>query len=183
MTLTGPVDAPETSIDWGEAAGRLVSRKLKEGLARRLADLLGTVTSGDEPPADGADTGAVPESPPPAAQDASAAPPGLGVEITSVRWGRSLLAPDLTLSGRAFGPDLVRVALVVTDDASQIIQEIRSLPEVENDATAPGQPADVAWQVEIDGKRLLLARFPLTVTVDAYDRDGARTGTSHTVDR
>ncbi|MFQ5670289.1 MAG: AsmA family protein [Acidobacteriota bacterium] len=194
LTLSGSLDAPAPGIDWGSAAGQLVSRKAEETLRKklgsRLGGLLGRKVETPEP-SPAPEPTAVPEESPSsslapagsaeaAASAAAPAPPPpaaatLTATITRVHWSGSFLAKDLTLEGQIQGRNLASASLEVTDAKGRSVTRVASLPEVARYVSSgvdPSLEGSVPWKVKVSGKRLLLAKPPFTVTVTAVDRQG-----------
>jgi len=115
------------------------------------------------------------EEPPP---PAGAPPPDAGAlaaEITRARWGGSVLLQDLELAGVVRGPRIERASLVVVDAGDRELARRDRLREIDLHLAAsfdPAAPAEIAWQARIDGKDLVLARFPLRVVVRVFDTAG-----------
>ena len=112
--------------------------------------------------------GAAAAEPEPAAPAAASGPDDPTPEITGLRWSGSLLLRDLRINGTVSGSRIAAASVTVTDTAGREIKKFGSLPEVATHLASSADPAamaTIAWRVKVDGKRLLLAQFPLTVTV------------------
>ena len=97
-----------------------------------------------------------------------------------------MLLPDLSLEGNVRGAGIERASLRVVDARGIEIQKIDRLRAVDDQLTAVDDRDAVAtfsWSAEIDGKRLLVARFPVNVTVTVYDRQGRDASATREVDR
>ncbi|MFQ5719542.1 MAG: AsmA family protein [Acidobacteriota bacterium] len=178
MTLSGPLDAPVPGIDWGDATTRLARRKVAGRVGGTLGKLIGgrTASPPEAAPTPAADT--------PSGGDATGST--LRAEITSASWSRSLLKQDLKLAGRVLGAGITTARLQVSDDSGRVIRSVDPLPEVSAFLAAAGDPASpaaIGWSHEIDGKKLLLARFPLTVTLTVAGAGGQQSQTTQRVDR
>jgi hypothetical protein len=124
---------------------------------------------------------------PEATEEAAPEPPSaLVAEIERTRWTGSLLARDLALEGSVRGTGIERVALAVVDARGHEVRRVDRLPGIDEQLAAAidrDGEATFPWRAEIDGKRLLAARFPVTVTVTVYDRGGRSSSATREVDR
>jgi uncharacterized protein involved in outer membrane biogenesis len=199
--LTGTARAPQASIDWNEALGRVAARKFEEALRGRASgpsgassasgpsasqgsqaqDLLGRLLGGHaaprpaEPsagPAQG--TGAAAE---PAKPEASASPGAPSARIDEARRGGSVLAPDLKLKATISGVDLSHAVVVISEAGGREIQRLDRAFESEITAfyaTAPrDRQASIAVKLNVDGRKLLGAQG-LVVAIVPVDASGRR---------
>jgi hypothetical protein len=189
LTVAGPIDAPTPGIDWEAATGQYVETQVREAARDKLADLLGVKRESPAPPPEPT---APPEGRSPAAPDAAApaaatpkpaaaataGPAGTPTgEVSRVRWGGNWLAPDLKLNGVVRGTGIDRVSLQVSDASGKQIKSYDRLSQIDAhfaSGAARSDPAEIAWNVDIDGKKLLGASYPLTATLSVVDADGNR---------
>lgn len=167
LGLRGSFDAPVANVDWGSAAERYAKRRLTSELGGLLSKALGG--GGDD-----RENAEPRDEPPRGGSRASAG--GLVAEITRARWGGSLLFQDLKLEGRASGAQ--RASLQVVDAGGRTLERIENLGEVD-----AGGGGDVAWRARVDGKDLVGARFPLTVTLTVFGPGGERVETELAVEK
>jgi hypothetical protein len=110
----------------------------------------------------------------------------LKVEIFRAHWGGSILAQDLKLEGRVQGAGIVRASVAVSDAGGRVVAGIERIPDVDSFLAAaadPAGPAVIPWKTRVDGKRLLLVSFPLTVKVTVYSAGGESAETSLVLER
>jgi len=84
------------------------------------------------------------------------------------------------------GPGIERASLAVVDARGIELQRIDRLRPVDDQLAAASDrdaEATFSWNAEIDGKRLLAARFPIKVTVTVYDRQGRSAAATREVKR
>jgi uncharacterized protein involved in outer membrane biogenesis len=172
LTVAGPIDAPTPGIDWEAATGQYVETQVREAARDKLADLLGVKRESPAPPPEPT---APPEGRSPAAPAGPAGTPT--GEVSRVRWGGNWLAPDLKLNGVVRGTGIDRVSLQVSDASGKQIKSYDRLSQIDAhfaSGAARSDPAEIAWNVDIDGKKLLGASYPLTATLSVVDADGNR---------
>ncbi|HXV75706.1 MAG TPA: hypothetical protein VD788_05250, partial [Candidatus Polarisedimenticolaceae bacterium] len=119
------------------------------------------------------------EAPTPPAEPATGAS-GLAVELSKIGWGGSMLLPDLRMEGSVHGAKIARAEVRVVDARGNEIQRDR-LQDVERFLARVAdrdEPMSIRFTYEVDGKRMVLAKYPVSVHVTAYDTDG---GTSEKV--
>jgi hypothetical protein len=182
FTLEGPFTAPKPGIDWGSVADTAIRGRAEDEVRNLIAERLGLRT--DEPKPEPLPT------PEPKAITRTNRPPqtatGLSAQISGTDWGGAFLAPDLELEGSVRGAGIDRAELSVIDARGIAIREGDRLRDIDKFfETTPNRQSQhsIRWVYEIDGKKLLLAKFPLTVTVVVYDTTGASTKTAVVVDR
>ena len=183
FSLSGPFDEPTPGIDFKSVGEAAVKDRVNERLRETLGDKLGL----------GRQKAAPQQAPAPVAPSASVAPgearelpTGLAVEIRRTRWSGPVLARDLDIDGVVRGESLEHVELMVLDANGNEIRRIERLKDVEAFLSAAADRAalaEIPWKAEIDGKRLVLAKFPVRVKVTAYDTDGRTAEASTAVDR
>jgi hypothetical protein len=191
LGLAGPFDAPAASIDWGTAAKRAATGKVEDELRRRLGGLLG---GGDEEPEKeelaGKESATQRESlAAGGADDAAGAaelPASPTVRIRAAGWSRSLLQRDLEIEGKVRGTNLVRAELVVTDAEGREVERVE-LREIDRHFRRTGadraERATIAWEVTVEGKRLMGATAPFTIRVDVFDSTGASASATREVEK
>ena len=179
LALTGSVESPVATVDWSRAVQRYATgRAIQE-----LTGLLGRVLGSDEE-----DEGLNGVPPPPGGEPGSEPEPWerepLEAEITRVRWGGSVLLQDLKLEGTVRGREIERATLVVLDARGTEVERIGRLAAVDAHVAGadPYAEAEIRWDARVDGKDLVLATFPLTVTLTVYDRSGDSAEASTTVE-
>jgi hypothetical protein len=200
LTLSGPFDAPTPGIDWEAATGQYVEAQVREAARDKLADLLGIRRDTPPPPGEKATPpasgGAAPDAatPGPGRQQATApaapAPaetPGTAIgEVSRVRWGGNWLAPDLKLNGVVRGAGIDHASLQISDASGRRIKSYDRLGQIDAHFAAGASrsaPAEIAWNVDVDGKKLLGASYPLMVTLSVVDTDGNRSTTTREVQK
>ena len=178
LKLSGPAAAPKAGIDWAAAASSYLESELRRNPDADLGGTLRRLLGQDDPPP----APAAPEPPAPSA-DPDGDPGG---RITRVRWGGPILAPDMKLQGWVAGTRLAAASIRVEDASGQIVDSTDSLWEIEawrkNNGDALEQ-AQVEWSWEADGKRFLLADFPVQVILTVKTSDGRQVEIRHTVQR
>jgi uncharacterized protein involved in outer membrane biogenesis len=171
LGLSGPLDGARASVDWGAAAEGVARRTIERELGGFLGNLLGgseatePLAGASSPPGDAAEDRAEQA---PAAETASelraeSASGNFALEVITTRWGGSFLAQDFKIQGRVTGAGVERVVMTAVDGGGREVQK-RTV-----DLT---QTTDGAFEVRVDGKRLLLAEDPVTVTLVATGGDG-----------
>ena len=84
------------------------------------------------------------------------------VEVTKTDWGGSFLAQDYKIWGAVHGKRIDRVDMKAVDAGGA---------EIEQD-TVDVPPRGGTVEFRVDGKRLLLADYPVTVIISAVGGDG-----------
>ena len=174
LALGGTIPTPRASVDWKGATRDLVQRTAQ----REILDFLGRTLGGErgesarnseQPPP----PRTVDEPPSPVGQSAGAPamPTGLRVEITETRWRGSVLFQDLEVTGRIVGSGVRDTSLILLDADGRELDRIAPLTG-QAEAPSQGQAETLRFTARVDGKRLLLARFPLTVVVSAKTSNG-----------
>jgi hypothetical protein len=183
LTLSGPFQAPVPGIDFGEVAENLVEREVRDYIGKRLG-LGGEEPAEAPPPPDSGatETGTTtPRGGPPDVEHGA-----IGIEFDEPQWRGSFLARDLQVSGRVQGKGIDHATLTVVDSAGKRLLAIERQENVERhlaSASDPSIPSTIAWRQLVDGKRLLRAEYPLTVTMTVFDAEGGFARTSLEVDR
>ncbi len=160
--------APGGREDQGTAAGTppMPASTPGAGAAPPSPPAAAPASEGASPSASGPAPAAAPETDSP--------PGGPTAEITKVSWGGPLLARDLRVEGVVRGAGVAAAAATVADAGGRTLHE-GPLPEVAAHLAGGADPAAEAairWSLEVDGKKLLVARFPLTLTVTVTATDG-----------
>jgi uncharacterized protein involved in outer membrane biogenesis len=168
FSLAGPFNAPSPSVDWNAVANTAIKGRAEDEILKYLAKQLGVRTQEEPPP---------PQQPVAPTQSAApTAPTGrLSVEFGKVGWGGSVLLPDLEIEGLVHGALIDRTEAVVVDSRGAEIRHDR-LGDVDRFLARVSGSTDrlsIPWKYEVDGKRLLSAKFPVTVRVVVYDTNGA----------
>jgi uncharacterized protein involved in outer membrane biogenesis len=181
--LAGPFAAPSPSVDWEAVADAALRGKAEEEIQDWIGDRLGL--SRDEEPeptpsavktetkastAAGDDTGGGKKP-----EGAPAAASGLRVEITKAGMGGNFLAPDLKVEGKVHGARLDRAEVTVIDARGQEVRRADRLRHVDEFLGKSGDRNarhSIQWWYEADGKSIVGARYPLSVTVVVYDTAG-----------
>lgn len=202
--LKGPLASPKATIDWGDAAARLARRRLTGELGRALGGATPGASGASGPAgAGGAGTssdlrGALDQllgrgsrSSPGATGAAgegkageaaggggavAAADGAPRATIDSLKFGGSMLAPDLRLRVTLIGTDLSHASVTVSDPDGRVIkawpEAFRSEVDAFRASAPPGQPASIPGKLSVDGA-LLLASRRVVVTVRPVSRGGA----------
>ena len=191
--LRGPVAGPQPIIEWKKIAGDALKRKMGDELKRLLGGKRrgtqetttapeATPPAGGEPATGGTPGDASSLGPGGVTEPAAAPPPGpalsFGATIDAPRWSSSFLAPSLKLSGTLRGEEVERASLLVRDANGLPVLRVDRMPAVEElgrAAADPERPAEARWQTEVDGKKLLVAKYPLTVVVTVTGAGGQTT--------
>ena len=103
-----------------------------------------------------------------------------------MRWGGSFFVRDLKISGFVAGPRLEHAELVIHDAGASEIHRIGRLPELDRKIAGTSDrsaPMGVSYLATVDGKRLLRARYPLTLVVAVYDAAGKSAKGHYELDR
>jgi hypothetical protein len=189
----GLATAPRVSVDWDSALRGVAERKLRDQLQGLLERKLGEGAKGAAATGVSATTTDTPTSGAPGEPGSGAAivetePPvlALAAEITRTSWNGPVLLRDLSLEGSVRGPGIERASLAVVDARGIELQRIDRLRPIDDQLAAVSDrdaEATFSWNAEIDGKRLLAARFPIKVTVTVYDRQGRSAAASREVKR
>jgi uncharacterized protein involved in outer membrane biogenesis len=190
FALSGPFSMPKPSVDWGQIAETAVKSRAEEGVRDYLSKKLG-VDKKDEstpPPEPTAPTPAQLHAQAPPASPAPTRDPsdGLSVKIAETDWRGSLLAPDLRVQGSVRGVSIERAEVSVVDSRGVQIRRADRLSDVDEIVARAAKVKTVMsipWKYELDGKKALLARFPITLRVVVYDKTGASAETSLKIDR
>jgi hypothetical protein len=167
LALDGTLSDAGVSVDWS-AAAEGVARRAIEG---RLTDLLGDALGGGEDREEESTKGVAapgPPAPAPEPSRAAAAPSGrFELEVVKSGWGGSFFAQDFKMQCRVNGTGADRVEMTAVDAGGRSV-ESSTVDLAGRAADASGIP----FEVRVDGKRLLLAGFPVTVTLTAIAADG-----------
>jgi uncharacterized protein involved in outer membrane biogenesis len=196
FTLAGPFNAPTPGVDIQGAVRTAVKDKADDKARSLIGEKLGLKprdtsaesgreeTAESQPTSDRGTTARSGLSGTEAARTAPAAPEtDLRGEVSDVEWSGSMLAPDLRLKGRISGTDIKRASLRITDARNVEIEEIDQLDEVKKYKKAGGGEAALTWKESIDGKKLLAAKFPLSVTLTITNQAGQSVETIRQVNR
>ncbi|MFC2144624.1 AsmA family protein [Acidobacteriota bacterium] len=171
LGLNGPFDAARATVDWNAAMGDVARRTIERELGDVLGNLLGS--SGQPgPPAEAASSPAgsagdqvekAPSAEVAGERRAESTSGNFVLEVTRTRWGGSFLAQDFKIQCRVAGTGVERVVMTAVDAGGREVQKKTvDLTQTEEDA----------FEVRVDGKRLLLAEDPVTVTLVATGADG-----------
>jgi hypothetical protein len=187
--------APSVRVDWESAVRGVAERKLVGQLRRLIEGKPGAGTTGGATTASGETAASGEATPsveatasgePTASSEASPSVSGLVAEIKRTRWTGPVLVRELSVEGAVRGAGIERAALTIIDARGNELQKIARLRPVADQlvsATDRDAEATLAWRAEIEGKRLLAARFPVRVTITVYDRGGRSASATREVDR
>ncbi len=174
LGLSGPLDGTGASVDWGAAAEGVARRTIERELDNVLGNLLGG--SRDDKPAEDAavsseDRSSAAEQAPadvPVELRRAEAPSGqFAIAITRSRWGGSFLAQDFKISCGVTGTGVERVVMTAVDAGGNQIQQ-KTI-----DLTARiADGGDPSFETRVDGKKLVLASYPVTVKLVVSATDG-----------
>jgi len=182
LTLSGPFHAPMPGVDFGEVAENLVKQEVRDYIGQRLG-LTNDDTEDLQKPA-GQPSGQGSAAPSGGLPDLAQA--GLSIQFKEPEWRGSFLARDLQISGTVRGKKIKRASVTVIDSEGREVLGIDRQEHVEayRASTADrSTAAKIGWRVLLDGKRLLQAEYPLTVTVTLYNTAGKRARSSLQVER
>jgi len=179
LTLKGPFNAPMPGIDFEEVVENLAKSEIRNYLAERL----GLTEERPEPP-----------PPTPQAAGGGSAParsqnrshPELAIAFERPHWRGNFLHRDLELQGTVSGKRIDHASLIVVDAEGREFENLERLPEVQAfvaSAADRGAAATVGWRILVDGKRLLRAEYPVTLTVTVYNTAGESAQSVLEVDR
>ena len=99
-------------------------------------------------------------------------------------WGRGFL--EAAHEGRVTGERLAYLSVSFVDSNGRAIESFDRVQQVENylaAATNRATPATIDWRVKVKGERLVLAKFPITVTAAVTNTADETARFSITVDR
>jgi len=171
LGLSGPFAGARASVDWNAAVGDVARRTIERELGGVLGNLLGGSPDAEPPAGASSPPGEVAEDR--AEQTPSAETAGerraesssgsFVLEVTGTRWGGSFLAQDFKIQCRVTGTGVERVVMTAVDADGR---------EVQKRTIDLAQAGKGAFEVRVDGKRLLLADDPVTVTLVATGADG-----------
>ena len=179
LGLSGPFDSARASVDWTAAATGLVQRTVEKELTNLLGNALGGSRSGSEKgsadgsPVDSAGSSAADTKQPtrtaaPPASLRGESPSGnFAIEVTKTSWGGSFLAQDFKIEGKVSGTGVKGGSIVVVDASGGELER----KDITNYAQQPGTD-EFIFKTRADGKKLVLAGFPVTVTLTAIGADG-----------
>jgi AsmA protein len=172
LALSGRLDDAGATVDWGAAAKGFARRTAERELGDLLGDLLGgsgddetdqTSTGGSDASQDAAPDKRSPDH----ARRAESGTGTFAVEVTRTEWGGSFLAQDYKVWGTVRGAGVDRVVMTAADAGGREIEE-RTVDVAER-MSAVGE---ASFEVRVDGKRLLLVDYPVTVSIAAVGEDG-----------
>ncbi|HEY3176621.1 MAG TPA: AsmA family protein [Candidatus Polarisedimenticolia bacterium] len=173
VTLSGPIEAPTPSIDWGSAGGKLAGRKVREQVGERireagLGDLLGD-RAGKSPVREGSgESGAGPDP------QAMAPTGALSIAIEESGFSGNFLMPDLKVKGTLRGSGISAASVKVTDEKGRVLAE-ESLAEKINKYYAGhdrSAPAAINFRVTVDGGKMAGSRKGVRVEITVSDDAG-----------
>jgi uncharacterized protein involved in outer membrane biogenesis len=169
FSLAGPFTSPAPRVDWNSVAQTALKGRAEDEIRNYLVKQLGGKTEDEPAPA--------PQKAVAPAQAASTAAPteNLAVEISKFDWGGAFLAPDLRVEGLVHGALIDRSEVIVIDSRGSEIRHDR-LGDVDRFVAGSSGRTDrvsIRWKYEVDGKKLLLVKFPVTIRVIVYDKKGA----------
>jgi len=175
LGLSGPLDGARASVDWGAAAEGIARRTIE----RELNDVLGNLLGGsrDDPPDEAAATssgaaavapaGQAPNVVPSRARRAEAPSGRFALEVTRTGWGGSFLAQDYKIEGRVTGTGVERVVMTAVDVGGREVNK-----KTVDLGARLADTGEASFEVRVDGKKLVLAGYPVTVTLTASAADG-----------
>ena len=171
LGLSGPLDGAGASVDWGAAAEGVARRTIERELNDVLGDLLGG--SRDDPPDEAAVTSSDAAASAPEGQAAPGArrveaPSGrFAIEVTKTGWGGSFFAQDYKIQGRVAGTGVERAVMTAVDGGGREVTK-----KTINLEARLVEAGEAPFEVRVDGKKLVLAGYPVTVTLTAFAADG-----------
>lgn len=172
VQLDGPLNHPGATVDWGATVRDLARRPVQRELGNLLGNFLGQ-TPGNEATSGPHPSPSTPSGGPPATNEeppASSRPSGtraqspsgkLALEVAKTQWRGSFLAKDFTIQLEVRGSAAERVVMRAVDSAGREVQE-RTV-----DLAGRMGGGTTSLELRIDGKRLLIAARPVTVTITA----------------
>ena len=174
FTLSGPYTAPSAGVDWKGTLETVAKRTVQKELEGLLAGQLGGSSPSEAEKSAGAQ-GPV---------SSQTGPGGLAAEITSTKWGGTLLFKDLRIFGVVRGEAIDHASLEVTDAAGAVLVSVGRMSHVESYlASAPDRAAlhEINWKEEVDGKKMTMAQNPVTITVRVVNTAGETAEIVHQV--
>lgn len=175
LGLSGPLDSAGASVDWG-AAAEGVARRAIEG---KVNDVLGNLFGGsrDDQPDEDAVTSSDATAVSPAGQAPNMVPNSTGraevpsgrfaLEVVKTGWGGSFFAQDYKIQCRVTGTGVVRAVMTAVDAGGREVKKTTV-----DLAARLADASEASFEVRVDGKKLVLARYPVTVTLTASAADG-----------
>jgi hypothetical protein len=167
LALSGRLDEAGASVDWGAAAAGFAQRTVERELGNLLGDFLGgsseeapSEVSPDQPekqPKEVAD-----QAPAEAGRRAESPDGRFEVEVTKTDWGGSFFAQDFKIWGTVRGKRIDKVDMRAIDARGGEIEQ----------GTVDVPPKGSTFEFRVDGKRLVVASYPVTVTITAVGGDG-----------
>ena len=170
LGLSGPLDGARASVDWGAAAEGVARRRIERELGGVLGNLLGG-SRNDEPDEDAEsspDEAAVAPTvqAAPRARRADAPSGRFALEVTRTGWGGSFLAQDFKIQCRVKGTDVERAVMTAVDAGGREVTK-----KTVDLAARLADAGEASFEVRVDGKKLVLAGYPVTVTLTAFAAD------------
>ena len=182
LTLKGPFDAPMPGIDFEEVAENLIKQEVRDYIGQRLG--LTDDDSEETPQTEGqpaAERSAVAAEAPADITHAE-----LSIEFERPEWRGSFLSKDLQVSGTVRGKKIDHAEVTVIDSEGREFTRIERQEHVAaflSSAADPSAGAAIGWRVLLDGKQLLRAEYPLTVTFTLFNTAGESARASLQVER
>lgn len=171
LGLKGPLDSARASVDWGAAAEGAARRAVERELNDALGDILGGSRNDrqDEGVATSPNTAAAAEAEqaPTRARRAEAPSGRFALEVTGTGWGGSFFAQDFKIQCRVTGTDAERAMMTAVDAGGRKIAT-----KTIDLATRSADSGGASFEFRVDGKKLVLAGYPVTVTLTASAADG-----------
>jgi AsmA protein len=174
LGLSGPLDGTGASVDWGAAVEDVARRTVERELTNAIGNLLGGSRS-DEPdkgavtsPDTGAGTSAAQTSKPAGTPVRRAkAPSGLfTLMVAKTEWVGPSSAQNFKIMCKVTGAGVERATMKAVDAGGKKVQNATK------DLAARLADVDtVSFEFRVNGEKLALAEFPVTVTLTAIGTD------------
>jgi uncharacterized protein involved in outer membrane biogenesis len=179
LTLKGPFTAPMPGIDFEAVVENLAKSEVRDYISKRLG--LSEEQPEASPQATQSSGGASSTAPP-----ENRSHPEMSISFERPNWRGNFLARDLELTGTVSGTRIDRASLSVVDSEGRQFENIARLPEVDAyvaSAASRDAAAAIAWRILVDGKQLLRAHYPVTLTVTVLNIAGESAQSVLKVDR
>ncbi len=173
--LSGPLDGARASVDWDAAVKGVARRTVERELTNLLGDVLGGSrddTKGDRSTTPAEAGAAAPQElprPDGPTRALRAEPPSgrFALEVTKTEWGGSFLAQDFKIRCKVTGTGVERTVMTALDAGGREVEKTTV-----DLAARMADGTEASFEVRVDGKRLLLAGYPVTVTLAATGAGG-----------
>jgi hypothetical protein len=177
FSLEGPFTAPSPRVDWNSVVETAIRGRAEDEIRKYLVRQLGGGGEREPQTRTTPPETLVPSETASANRGTTEPSSGLEIELSKIGWGGSFLLPDLEMEGALHGAGIEHAEVSVVDSRGTEIQRDR-LTDVERFMARVADRSErvsIRWKYEVDGKKLLGVRFPVSVRITAYDTDGRKT--------